>query len=724
MSDISADTSDSASTDTPFLNEVDALFAASGPLASRLAGYRVRAQQLEMARAVARTLEEGGTLVAEAGTGTGKTYAYLAPALLKGGKVLVSTGTKTLQDQLFSRDLPQLVAAMQIPASIALLKGRGNYLCHLHLQRTQDDDRALAGRHEVAQLRHIVKFAKRTRTGDRAELSEVPDNADIWNRVTSTRDNCLGSDCEFYRDCFVVKARKTAQESEVVVVNHALFLADLALKDEGIVDLLPAVDCVIFDEAHQLPDVATRFLGDSISTHQFLELARDVAATGLAHSRDSADWLALTRPLEQAARDLRLACAAVERMAGQKSAFDALPDPEAFDDAVADAAKAILGLSQVLAVVRERHPDLELLARRAPELFGRLRRWLPPAALPDSDESAWPESKADTAAAQARIPGLPSDDGADAPENAPAAAPDGEMDEWVRWVETSPHHVRLHAAPLSVAKAFSRYRPAGQTWILTSATLAVRNDFSHFTRQLGLFDAVTGQWESPFDYANCARLFVPFSVPQPNQPGFTDAFVDTLLPLIEASQGSALVLCTTLRAVEQVHRRLAEAFAERGWAWPLLKQGERTRRELLETLRTQEHVVLVGSASFWEGIDVPGEALTLVAIDKLPFAPPDDPVIDARIKASRQRGGNPFVEFQLPQAAIALKQGAGRLIRAEDDWGVLMVADRRLVEKHYGKLLWRGLPPFGRTRSIQEVLAFFAERRPRALEDESAATPA
>lgn len=746
-----ADTAESQS--GAALAEIEALFADDGPLARRLRGYRPRAQQIEMAMAVARTLEEGGTLVAEAGTGTGKTYAYLAPALLKGGKVLVSTGTKTLQDQLFARDLPQLVAAMQVPASIALLKGRGNYLCHLHLERTQEDGHALASRHEVAQLRHIVKFAKRTRTGDRAELAEVPDNAEIWSRVTSTRDTCLGAECPFYRDCFVVKARKAAQDAEVVVVNHSLFLADLALKDDGISELLPEVDCVIFDEAHQLPDVATRFLGESVSTHQLLDLVRDAMLAGMSHARENADWVALTRPIEQAARDLRLACAQIERMPGQKSAFDALPDVDAFEEAILDACAAVRRLAQVLHAVRERHPDLDLLARRAPELFARMQRWAPSGGrlVVEEDESAWSDAAHESS--QTLLPGLGGGEGAaaagvvaadvldvaTAPGEQPAiigqtgrsevakavttlteaadkTSEDGKDDkaeetEWVRWVEVSLNHVRLHSAPLSVAHAFSRYRPAGQAWVLTSATLAVRNDFSHFTRQLGLYDAQTGQWESPFDYPECGRLFVPFGVPEPNQPGFIDAFVDTLLPLIEANQGAALVLCTTLRAVDQVHRLLGEAFAERRWKWPLLKQGDRSRRELLENLRTGQHVVLVGSASFWEGIDVPGDALTLVAIDKLPFAPPDDPVIEARIKACRKRGGNPFVEFQLPQAAIALKQGAGRLIRAENDWGVLMVADRRLVEKPYGKQLWRGLPAFGRTRSVQEVLSFLEGRR-------------
>lgn len=701
---ITADTEDSIS---ELKAEITRVFAPDGMLAQHLPAYRLRPQQLEMSLAVAQALEDGSTLVVEAGTGTGKTYAYLAPVLLSGGKVLVSTGTKTLQDQLYARDLPQLVAALQLPASTALLKGRSNYLCHWHLQRTQDDARGLASREEVDQLTRIVRFAKRTQTGDRAELGEVPENAPIWDRVTSTRDTCLGSDCEYYRECFVVKARKAAQEAEVVVVNHALFLADVALKDEGITDLLPAVDCVVFDEAHQLPEVATRFLGESVSTYQLLEFARDALARGRVHSRESADWEALTRQLEQSARELRLACASIQQMPGQKSAFDAIPDRASFEEALSSTIDALVRLGQVLHAVRERHPDLELLSRRGPELVARLQRWLPDMPLnKEADEAA------STATAtpdhlnglqmQAQVARKGNSDTKKV-SSADAAA-------WVRWVETTTNHIRLHAAPLSVAHAFTRYRPQGQAWIFTSATLAVRRDFTHFTRQLGLGDVITGQWESPFDYESRGRLFVPHGLPEPNHPEFTSDFANTLIPMLEASQGHALILCTTLRAVDHVHAKLSAAFKARGWSWPLLKQGERSRRELLDVLRSQPHAVLVGSASFWEGIDVPGDALTLVAIDKLPFAPPDDPVLEARINACRKRGGNPFFEFQLPQAAIALKQGAGRLIRAEDDWGVLMVGDRRLVEKPYGKLLWRGLPPFTRTRSLQDVIAFLKER--------------
>ena len=672
--------------------DVAAVFAADGPLAGKLKGYRPRIQQIELAQAIAQAIGDRGTLVAEAGTGTGKTFAYLVPVLMHGGKVLISTGTKTLQDQLFARDLPAVRGALGLPVVIALLKGRSNYVCHYHLERTVGDGR-LASRAEVAQLRKIELFAKHTRSGDKAELAEVPENAEIWHKVTSTRDNCLGSECPAFRECFVMQARKRAVEADVVVVNHALFLADLALKDEGITDLLPAADTVVFDEAHQLPAAATRFLGESVSSHQLLDFARDATVAGLSHARESADWPALGQAVEQATRELRLSCAAVEKMPGQRSTFDMLPNRQDFGTAVRTVIDAVHTLGRILMAVGERHPDLDLVAKRGPDLIARLARWteahgVPPAhpgPAAEPADSAWPEPAADA-------PAQRTDDG------------------WVRWVETGANHLRLHTAPLSVAQAFSQYRPAGQAWILTSATLSVREDFSHFTRQLGLYEATTGRWESPFDYGTNGRLFVPHGIPAPQDPRFTEGFVEALLPVLEASRGSALVLCTTLRAVDRVAELLQEAFRERGWEWPLFRQGDRSRRELLERFRSSAHAVLVGSASFWEGIDVPGDALTLVAIDKLPFAPPDDPVLDARIRACRERGGNPFFEYQLPEAAIALKQGAGRLIRTETDWGVLMVADRRLVEKPYGKLLWRGLPPFTRTRDVTDVEAFYAER--------------
>lgn len=649
----------------PLISEI---FSLDGPLAAMSPGFRVRTTQIELAQAVERTIAERSTLIAEAGTGTGKTWAYLVPALLGGGKVLVSTGTRTLQDQLFSRDLPRVREALSIPATIALLKGRGNYVCHYHLERLQGEDRALKSRGEVHQLRNIQTFAQQSATGDRADLPTVPEDAEIWQRVTSTRENCLGQDCPNVRDCFVLKARRQAQEADVVVINHALFMADLMLREEGVTDLLPAADTVVFDEAHQLPDTATRFLGSSVSTHQLLDLGRLIETAGLAHARELTNWSEQARALEQSTRELRLSCAALENMPSRRVTFEAFPEPAAFDIAREALQTSLDVVGQLLSSVEEKHPDLATAARTARELAERLAEWGQPARGVRSDAQ--------------------------------------DLHQIVRWVELGLHHVRLHAAPLSVAEAFSRYRQGGQAWIFTSATLSVHGDFSHFTERLGLQNAETVRMESPFDYAKQAMLFVPQSLPAPQSSEFLPAFVEQLMPLIQASQGGALVLCTTLRAVERVAALLADAYDRMGLSWPIMRQGNGTRRDLLERFRTLDHAVLVGSASFWEGIDVAGDRLTLVAIDKLPFAPPDDPVLEARLRACRSRGGNPFMEYQLPEAAIALKQGAGRLIRSETDWGVLMVGDTRLVDKPYGKQLWRGLPPFARTRVLEEAVEF------------------
>ncbi|VFR97254.1 DinG family ATP-dependent helicase YoaA [plant metagenome] len=730
--------------------EIAGLFALDGPLAATSASYRVRASQVELAEAISETISRRATLVAEAGTGTGKTWAYLVPAFLRGGKVLVSTGTRTLQDQLFLRDLPRLRDALAIPVTAALLKGRANYVCHYHLERLEGEEGGLRSRAEIGQYRRIQVFASQSRTGDRADLSEVPEEAEIWQRVTSTRENCLGQECPRVRDCFVLKARRQAQEADVVVVNHALFLADLMLREEGVTDLLPQADTVIFDEAHQLPDTATRFLGTSVSTHQLLDLSRDAQAAGLAYARERCNWGEVAGKLETAARALRLACAPLEKVPGRKATFESLAnlDLPDFDAAVDGLKTALFHLEEALAGVAESHPDLMAASKVAAQLALRVQRWArkagePPVQAPRASQvlapaplatavvagppPAWEDlvaevvsGKVASAAAldvQDDAPARPSaaERLAEAAAQVPLALPADTQA--VRWVEMGMHHVRLHAAPLSVAEAFSRLRPAGQAWIMTSATLSVHGDFSHFTSQLGLRDAQIARWESPFDYASQGLLFVPRDLPLPQSPQFTERFVQTLLPLLEASPGGALVLCTTLRAVERVAELLGKAFEERGWNWPLLRQGQAPRRELLERFRTLLHPVLVGSASFWEGIDIPGDALTLVAIDKLPFAPPDDPVIEARLRACKARGGNPFAEYQLPEAAIALKQGAGRLIRTERDWGVLLVGDTRLVDKPYGKRLWRGLPPFSRTRDMEEALAFY-QRQGKAGEAE------
>jgi ATP-dependent DNA helicase DinG len=701
--------------------DITEFFAADGPLAKALPGYKPRPSQIELAQAILQTIETRATLVAEAGTGIGKTWAYLVPAFLAGGKVLISTGTRTLQDQLFARDLPRVRAALTVPLTAALLKGRGNYVCHYHLERLEGDERALKSRTEVSQLRKIQVFAQNSKTGDRSDLGQVPEDADIWQRVTSTRENCLGQECPRIRDCFVVKARRQAQEADIVVVNHALFMADLMLREEGVTDLLPEADTVIFDEAHQLPDTATRFLGSSVSTHQLLDFGRVAEVAGLAYAREATNWSEAHSKIEHAARELRLACATIEKMPGRKATFEAIPEPEDFDAALANVRAIIDAVANALGSVAEKHPDLAAAARAGGELSVRLKRWCEPGrgkeAAPAEQDEGWgrqPALAARTGAvADAEVAAQEKTEAA-ATQAQALAAPSSSRLNWtgpaVRWVESGTHHIRLHSAPLSVAEAFSKFRRPDQAWILTSATLSVANDFGHFVRQLGLGKARTGQWESPFDYTSQGLLYVPRGMPEPQSPEFAASFVARLMPMLRRSPGGALILCTTLRAVDKIAGLLADVFEEEDIEWPLLKQGDATRRDLLDRFRTLSHPVLVGSASFWEGIDLPGSMLTLVAIDKLPFAPPDDPVIEARLRACRARGGNPFAEYQLPEAAISLKQGAGRLIRTEDDWGVLFVGDTRLVDKPYGKKLWRGLPPFSRTRDENEALNFFEKQ--------------
>ncbi|PLC55171.1 helicase [Pollutimonas nitritireducens] len=666
------------------LQELSDIFAPDGPIAKAMPDYRPRQAQLELAQAIEETLRDHSILIAEAGTGTGKTWAYLVPAFLSGSKVLVSTGTRTLQDQLFRRDLPRLRKALAMPINVALLKGRGNYVCPYHLERLSGDDRALKSRAEISQLRHIQVFAQQTKTGDKSDLVQVPEDADIWNRVTSTRENCLGQECPHVRDCFVLKARRQAQDADLVVVNHALFMADLALREEGITELLPTVELVVFDEAHQLPDIATRFLGSSVSSHQLLDLSRAAEAAGLAHARESTNWSEVGKKIEHAARQLRLAGAALDKMPGRKATFQAIPNAAEFDTALQDLLQVLDSSSALLGVVSEKHPDLAAVAKTCLDIRAKLYQW------------SQPDRQGNNALN---------------PPNADGSPGGKELAAAVRWVEQSLHHLRLHSAPLSVAQIFSRYRGKDQAWVLTSATLSVHGDFGHFLRQLGLWEARTESWNSPFDYAGQGVLYVPRNLPLPSDREFNEKFVAALLPLIRTSTGGVLVLCTTLRAVDRIAELLQEHFEDHDIERVLLRQGESSRGALLERFRAEKNAVLVGSASFWEGIDVPGDALTLVAIDKLPFAPPDDPVLEARLNLCRTQGGNPFMEYQLPEAAIALKQGAGRLIRSEQDWGVLMVGDARIVEKPYGKLLWRGLPPFARTREPAQVVAFIEKKQ-------------
>ena len=636
--------------------DLQQFFADSGPLANAIPGYRLRPQQLEMARAVAQAIENNGLLIAEAGTGTGKTFAYLVPALSRGGKVIVSTGTKTLQDQLYHRDIPMVRNALQAPVTVALLKGRANYVCHYHLERAKNDGRFL-NRDDVVYLARIESYAKTSKTGDRSGLAEVPEDATVWPLVTSTRENCLGGDCPKYQDCFVMEARKQAMEADVVVVNHHLFFADVVLRDEGVAELLPACNTVIFDEAHQLPETASLFFGESVSSSQLIELARDTRIETVISAKDNAALPEASAALEKSARDLRLQF----REESGRQSYSAMQDNPAFTTALEVALTRLTDLTALLKSQADRSEGLRNCWTRGIELLSALARW---------DEE---EDRA-----------------------------------WVRWIEIFGGSVHLNATPLSIADIFHRQISGNpRAWIFTSATLSVQGNFSHYQREMGLADAGTAFWESPFDYANQALLYVPEGLPEPNAEGFTRKAVDAALPVIEAAAGRTFFLFTSLRAMREARALMETGMKKMGMAYPLLMQGEGSRTELLERFRKLGNAVLLGSQSFWEGVDVRGEALSLVIIDRLPFAPPDDPVLAARIESINAEGRNAFMEYQLPQAVITLKQGAGRLIRDESDRGVLMICDPRLITKHYGKRIWRSLPPMRRTRDAAEVLAFY-----------------
>jgi ATP-dependent DNA helicase DinG len=633
------------------------VFSADGPLAGAIPGYRPRAQQLELAERIAAAMNDHRVLVAEAGTGTGKTYAYLVPALLSGGKVIVSTGTRNLQDQLFTRDIPTIRNALKSPVKVALLKGRANYLCHHHLERSLADGRFLS-RDDAAHAQRIARFARQTNSGDKAECADVPENAAVWAMVTSTRDNCLGQDCSRHKECFVLAARREALAADLVVVNHHLFFADVMLRDEGTAELLPACNTVIFDEAHQLPEVASLFFGDSLSTAQLLDLTRDTQLEARASARDCLDLPSRCGALEKAVRELRLTLP-VDPARYALSQLEARP---AFAPGMACVIGELAALAALLETQAQRSEGLESCWRRATELLARLQSW------------------------QA-----------------------GSNGDFVRWGETHTHSLQLNATPLVIAEIMQKQMSGHpRAWIFTSATLAVQDDFAHYCAEMGLADACSARWESPFDYARQALLYVPRNLPDPNSTDYAEAVVRSAFPVLKASGGRAFFLCTSLRAMRRTHELLVECLARERLELPVLLQGERSKNELLERFRRLGNAILIGSQSFWEGVDVRGEALSLVVIDKLPFAPPDDPVLSARIERLKSQGRNAFMEYQLPRAVINVKQGAGRLIRDEADRGVLMICDPRLISKPYGKRIWRSLPPMKRTRELAEALAFFA----------------
>jgi len=604
-----------------------------------------------MAEAVADLLAGGGILICEAGTGTGKTFAYLVPALLSGRKVLVSTGTRNLQDQLFHRDVPLVREVLGVPVAVAMLKGRANYLCRYRLDAALGDHRRRFTEMRE-QLLLVRDWAAVTRSGDVAEL-DLPEDAPVWPAVTSSSDNCLGQACPQWRDCHLVAARRNAQRADLVVINHHLLCAALSLRDEGFGEILPGADCFIVDEAHQLPEVAGSFFGASLSGRQLLDLIRDLEVEYRREAGDVPELLERADDLRRGVLDLRL-CLGEESRRGPLTELTA--DPEA-ERAMAAVQSRLGDLGAALGSLRGRGKGLDACLARTADLAARL---------------------------------------------ALLVAGDGTED--IRWFETQGKGFRLHQTPLTVADTMSslmaRYPAA---WVFTSATLAVGERFDHFARQLGIGGARTERWESPFDYARQALCFVPQGMPDPAAPEYVTAVAGLSARVLSYSRGRAFLLFTSYRALRQAEQWLVPRIP-----FPLLVQGSAPRAELVERFRRLGNAVLLGTASFWEGVDVRGEALSCVIIDKLPFASPTDPVLAARIDAMRRQGGNPFRDFQLPQAVIALKQGAGRLIRDSGDRGVLVVCDPRLFGRSYGRAFLDSLPPMIRTRDLEDVRRFFA----------------
>ncbi len=629
-----------------------ALLGADGPFAREVPNFAPRATQQRMADAVAESIASGETLVVEAGTGTGKTFAYLVPALLSSKRVVVSTGTRNLQDQLYHRDLPRVRSVLGAKRDVALLKGRANYLCLYRLQQTVESGQ-FKSRAQAHELQAIRAWGTRTRAGDRAELAEVPETSPLWPRVTSTAENCLGTECPFYDDCFVFKARRRAQEADLVVVNHHLLLSDLALKREGFGAILPEAGAYVLDEAHQIPELAGQYFSVSLSARQLTELASDTLAECAGQPGTRAMLQPALEGLNDAVKKTRLA-------------FDPLPPRGAFVQLEADAGahdalealgEAIGELANVLAGQAERSRGLASVHARAVMLDRRLQR-----------------------------------------------IADGSGGDEVRWYELSQHGFEISATPLDLAPQLRALREAGDAaWIFTSATLAVAGRFDHFTRQLGLVDPVTLDLGSPFDFAHQALCYLPQNLPEPAARDYTERVIETVLPVLQASRGRAFLLFTSHRALKRAAELLQDMVP-----WPLFVQGTAPRHQLLTEFRESGHGVLLGAASFWEGVDVAGEALSCVVIDKLPFAAPDDPVLQARLAAIERGGGSPFMDWQVPAAAIALKQGAGRLIRDVRDRGVLVLCDPRLCTKAYGKLFLASLPPMPRTRELADVQSFFA----------------
>ncbi len=639
-----------------------AVLGEQGPFAASIPNFKVRDAQVQMAQAIEQTIADKQTLLAESGTGTGKTYAYLVPALLSGKTTLVSTGTKHLQEQLFHRDIPAVLKHLGLNAKVSLLKGRSNYLCLHRMMITRSDARRM-DKTQLNELEIISTWLPKTKTGDIGDLTEVPEDSRIWPSVTSSVDNCLGSDCSYFEDCYVNKARKIALESDVVVVNHHLFFADKSLKEDGFGALLPDVNTVIFDEAHQIPDIASNFLGTSFSSWQVMELVADTRSAELKEKSLIRELIPSADALDKLTADYRLGLGLNERRVSWVELVEEIPN---LPKKLAALANNLTEFSEILEQAAVAGEALARCHERAVELAQECQRMVGNDMLSDQSSDV------------------------------------------VRWVEISRKTFRIHETPLHIGDELSHYFGNNQqARVFTSATLSVDGDFQHFKQLAGLANESREEtWDSPFDYFNQAVLYVPEGMPAPKDDDFSQALFDEVLPIVSASAGGVFVLFTSFRVMQFFREQLEEHSEQSGEKFTLLMQGDTSKRELLKEFVQKDNAILLGTMSFWEGVDVPGNALRCVIIDKLPFESPFDPVIKARLNAMQEAGDNPFMSYQVPRAVITLRQGAGRLIRSADDKGVLMICDGRLRTTHYGRAFLNSLPKMRRTTDRAKICAF------------------
>ena len=636
----------------------DDFFSVNGPLNDCLEDYQLRTEQVEMAKSIIGTIKDKSSLVVEAGTGVGKTFAYLYPALLKGGKVVISTATKNLQDQLFFNDIPKIREALKISVKVNILKGRGNYICKLRMENTIQE--GMFFNKEDAQHLHFIKaFSDNTDSGEVSEISEIPETSTIWPMVTSTKENCLGQDCEFYKECFLVKARKEALESEVLIVNHHLFFADFVLKDEELSEILPKANTIIFDEAHQIPLVASFFLGQFISSSQISNLIQD-CQQGLKKYPDTIKVLdALSKDLQEIIFELKKIVSPFPARLN----INNLKNYENFEKIYNSLIEKLELLGITLSKHSEENAELQKLFERSTELNIKFSSWL----KKDNQNNIY-------------------------------------------WLEVFARTVQFNETPISISEQFNKFQEKSDSaWIFTSATLSINGSFDHFVKLLGLEKAITQYLQSPFNYSENAFLYVPKEIPDSKDELFNLVLVKKALPLLKASKGRAFVLATSLKSMEEIGALLKDELKKNEINYPVITQGEGPKSDLLQQFKKHGNAILIGSLSFWEGIDVRGPALSLVIIDKLPFQSPGDPVFESKIKLLSEEGINAFMSMQLPEAIIRLKQGVGRLIRDDYDKGVMVICDKRIIEKSYGIKIWKSLPPFKRTRNESAVINFLEE---------------